>query len=75
LVEWCILVGCIGAVLTAELFNSALETLFHGLDYAAKQRLHGVLDIAAGAVLVASTTAALIGTLVLGQRLIAFLGW
>ena len=30
--EWCALIGCIGLVLTAELFNSAVETLVHGLD-------------------------------------------
>src|SRR5216684_1771019 len=28
--EWCVLLGCIGLVLTAELLNSALETLFRG---------------------------------------------
>jgi diacylglycerol kinase len=33
--EWCLIVGCIGLVFTAELFNSALETLFKGLDPAA----------------------------------------
>ena len=27
--EWCVLVGCVGAVLAAETFNSALEALFH----------------------------------------------
>src|SRR5438552_827168 len=75
LIEWCVLLGCVGAVLTAELFNSALETLFHGLDAAAKQRLRGVLDIAAGAVLLASGTAAVIGALIFGQRLMAILGW
>src|SRR5438105_4413140 len=37
IVEWAVLVGSIGAVLTTELFNSALETLFHGLDAATKQ--------------------------------------
>jgi diacylglycerol kinase len=67
--EWAILIGCIGGVLTAELFNSALETLFHGLDAATKERLKGVLDIAAGAVLMASVTAAVIGGIVLGNRL------
>src|SRR5215468_4043497 len=41
LVEWCVLLGCVGGVLTAELFNSAVETLVHGLEPAAKQRLHG----------------------------------
>src|SRR5436305_10294167 len=30
--EWCLLIGCIGLVITAELFNSAVETLFRGLD-------------------------------------------
>src|SRR5262249_9836879 len=32
--EWCVLLGCIGLVMTAELFNSAIETLFRGLDEA-----------------------------------------
>ncbi len=73
--EWAVLLGCVGAVLTAELFNSALETLFHGLDVPTKQRLVGVLDISAGAVLLASLTAAAAGGLVLGHRLLAVLGW
>jgi diacylglycerol kinase len=68
-VQWCLLLGCIGLVFTAELFNSAIETLFHGLDEHVKARVHGCLDIAAGAVLVASSFAALIGTLVFLQRL------
>lgn len=72
LVEWCMLIGCIGLVLTAELFNSSLETLFQGLDTETKQRLVGVLDIAAGAVLLASITAAIVGVLVLGNRLVHF---
>jgi diacylglycerol kinase len=71
LLEWAVLLGCIGGVLTAELFNSALETLFHGLDAPTKLRLKGVLDIAAGAVLVASGAAAAIGGLVLGNRVLA----
>src|SRR5215475_9955446 len=66
--EWLILIGCIGMVLTAELFNSALETLFRGLDAATKERIHGCLDIAAGAVLLASITAAVIGAVVFLRR-------
>ena len=38
LVEWCLILLCIGGVITAELFNSALETLFHGLDEATRSR-------------------------------------
>jgi diacylglycerol kinase len=67
--DWCLLLGCIGLVLTAELFNSALETLFHALDRAAKNRMVGCLDIAAGAVLLASLTALLVGGIVFGRRL------
>src|SRR5215475_11625077 len=50
-VEWCILLGCIAMVLTAELFNSAIETLFRGLDATNQERTWPCLDIAAGAVL------------------------
>ncbi|HEX4589062.1 MAG TPA: diacylglycerol kinase [Gemmataceae bacterium] len=69
LLEWAVLIAAVGGVITTELFNSALETLVHGLDAATKQRLKGVLDVAAGAVLVAAGTAALVGGLVLGNRL------
>lgn len=67
--EWLILIGCIGMVLTAELFNSALETLFHGLDAATRGRIQGCLDIGAGAVLLASITAAIVGAIVFLYRL------
>src|SRR6188768_2103567 len=58
LAQWCLLLGCIGGVLTAELFNSAVETLFRGLDEETRERAWPALDIAAGAVLLASVTAA-----------------
>jgi diacylglycerol kinase len=69
-VEWCLVLGCVGAVVTAELFNSAVETLFRGLDDEAKGRIQGCLDIAAGAVLVASLTATAIGLIVFGRRVL-----
>ena len=74
LLEWCILVGCIGLVLTAELFNSAMETLFRGLDEATKARVWPCLDISAGAVLLASITAAMVGGILLVQRFAVMLG-
>jgi diacylglycerol kinase len=67
--EWCLLLGCIGMVLTAELFNSAVETLFRGLDQATRERVWPCLDIAAGAVLLASVVAAVIGTIVFVRQL------
>jgi diacylglycerol kinase len=74
-VEWCLVAGCVGLVLTAELFNSSIETLFHGLDPESKARIRGCLDISAGAVLMASLTAAVVGTVVFGHRLLALLHW
>ncbi len=75
LVEWCVLLGCIGMVLTAELFNSAIETLFRGLSEDVKERSWRSLDVAAGAVLLAGITAAVIGCLVFVPKVVALFGW
>jgi diacylglycerol kinase len=74
LVQWCLLLGCIGLVLTAELFNSAVETLFRGLDEATRERVWPCLDIAAGAVLLASITASVVGAIIFLSKLATLLG-
>lgn len=71
LVEWCLVLGCIGAVLTAELFNSAIETLVRVLDEPTRTRAKPCLDIAAAAVLFASGTALLVGGAVFVSRFVA----
>src|SRR5437588_10421517 len=48
--QWGLLIGCIGFVLVAELFNSAVETLFRGLPEEGRAHAWPALDIAAGAV-------------------------
>jgi diacylglycerol kinase len=73
--QWGLLLLCIGGVLTAELFNSAIEVLHRGLDPDTRERNYKALDIAAGAVLMASATAALVGALVFGWRILQMLGW
>ena len=73
LTEWCLLLGCIGMVFTAELFNSAIETLIRNLGEAAPPQTKAVLDIAAAAVLVASLTASVIGIIVFLHSLAALL--
>lgn len=73
--QWGLLLLCIGLVLTAELFNSAVETLHRGLDPETRERTYKALDIAAGAVLMASATAAIVGTLVFGWRILQWLDW
>ncbi|TXK51343.1 diacylglycerol kinase family protein [Pontibacter qinzhouensis] len=62
--EWCLLVGCMGVVFMAEIFNTAIETVvnlvspdFHPLAGKAK-------DLAAGAVLAAAIMAAVVGLII-----------
>lgn len=59
--RWMILLLCIGAVITTELINSAIERLFQGLPAEWQNRCWPALDIAAGAVLVASLFALVVG--------------
>lgn len=73
LVEWCLLLLCVGGVITAELFNSAVETLFRGLDEVTRSRRNACLDIAAGAVLVASVTALTVGAIIFVSRFVRLL--
>ncbi|HZV03515.1 MAG TPA: diacylglycerol kinase [Gemmataceae bacterium] len=70
LVQWCLLLGCIGMVLITDLLNNAIEALFIGLDKSSMPRAASCLDIAAGAVLLASITASLIGGLIFLSRLL-----
>ncbi|HMP02564.1 MAG TPA: diacylglycerol kinase [Gemmatales bacterium] len=73
--QWCLLFFAMGLVLSAELMNSAIETLFHSLDPRTKDRGCRALDVAAGAVLLAALTAAVIGLLVFVPLLADLLGW
>jgi diacylglycerol kinase len=68
--QWCVLLGCIGMVFTAELFNSAVETLFRGLDEETKARAWPALDVSAGAVLMACLAAAVVGGVVFAARIL-----
>lgn len=74
-VEWCLLVGCITIVLTAEMFNSSIERLAKAVDKNYNEHLRDALDIAAGGVLTAGIGAAVLGTIVLGRLALITLGW
>ena len=73
--EWAILALTIGVVLTAELINTAIETVVdlvspehHSLAKTAK-------DAAAGAVLVSAVASIVVGAVILGPRLWERLTW
>ncbi len=70
--SWCVLLLCMALVMTAELLNSAIEILFRGLPAEAQERSWPALDVAAGAVLVASLFAAVIGVIVLLPPLLRY---
>ena len=52
--EWCILLLCIGGVLTAEMINSAMEHMAKAIDKNHNPHLGEALDTASAAVLFAS---------------------
>jgi diacylglycerol kinase len=73
-IEWAILVLTMMVILSAELFNTAVEAVVdrggvepHPLARIAK-------DTAAGAVLVGAIGAVLVGVLILGPKLLALMG-
>lgn len=67
--EWCLLILCIGQVMVAELFNSALEWLARAIDTQYNARIEHGLNVASGAVFIASVSSAIVGTLIFGRRL------
>jgi len=72
LVEWSILLLCIGLVLMAEAFNSAVERM---ADFQTKEKhpdIKSIKDMAAGAVLISAIISLVIGVIILGPRLLAY---
>jgi len=65
-VEWCLLLLCIAMVISAELFNSAIEKLARAVTREENPHIRDALDIASGAVLVVAISAAAVGVVVLG---------
>ncbi|MEE2738893.1 MAG: diacylglycerol kinase [Planctomycetota bacterium] len=68
--EWITIILCIGMVLIAELFNTALETLARAITEQRNDHIRIALNIAAGAVLLASLTATLSASLIIARHLL-----
>ncbi|OHB66923.1 MAG: hypothetical protein A2V70_08710 [Planctomycetes bacterium RBG_13_63_9] len=73
--EWCLLLLCITLVLCAEMFNSALESLARAITDEADPHVAVALNIGSAAVLLASVGAAVVGTIILLNRLALLVGW
>ena len=70
--EWCLLLLCITLVLTAEMFNSALESLAKAITDRVDPHVYSALNISSAAVLIASIGAAIVGSVIFVNRLV---GW
>lgn len=69
--EWCLVVLCIGAVISAEMFNTAIERLCDHVCNCAYDKTIGIVkDIAAGAVLITALVAAIVGLVIFIPRLL-----
>jgi diacylglycerol kinase len=73
--DWCILLICVTIVLTAEMFNSALESMAKAITGETDPHLGNSLDIGSGAVLVASIGATIVGTVIFINRIGMLLQW
>lgn len=72
-VEWAAVVICIGVVMAAEAFNTAVERLADRLVPERDEDVKAVKDVAAGGVLLAATAAAVVGALVFLPKIILVL--
>lgn len=71
--EWCLLILSMGLVITAEIINTAIETLTNLVSPEWNELAGKTKDLAAGAVLVAAFTAALVGMFVFVPYVLQFL--
>ena len=75
LIEWCVLVLCIATVLSTEMMNTAVEHLAKAVSEKRNPFIADALDMASAAVLLASVGAAIVGSIILGNRLGLLLRW
>jgi diacylglycerol kinase (ATP) len=62
--EWCMIIFAIGLVISIEMINTAIETLTDLMSPEHHDKAGRVKDIAAGAVLIAAISAAVIGLII-----------
>lgn len=64
LIEWCMIALAIGAVISAELFNTAIETVVDMISPEKNEKAKLAKDISAAAVLIVAISAAVVGVIV-----------
>ncbi len=69
ILEWIIIIGCMGAVLSAEIINTAIEDLCNKVEPNTDPIIGKIKDMMGGFVLVVCTTSAIIGVIVFSNYL------
>ncbi|MFW5701026.1 MAG: diacylglycerol kinase [Cyclobacteriaceae bacterium] len=72
IVEWTIIFLSIGVVISAELFNTAIEKILDFISPEYNEQAGMMKDIAAGAVLFSAIIAGVIGLIIFLPRIISF---
>lgn len=67
-VEWCVALLAMGLVMGLEVMNTSIEELVNFVSPERREEARRIKDLAAGAVLIAAFTAALIGCILLYSK-------
>ncbi len=70
-IEWITLIGCIGFVITSEIFNSTIEKTLDFISIQKHPSIKIIKDLSAAAVLISATTALVIGLLIFYPKISA----
>jgi len=70
LIEWTLIVICIGLVLAMELINSAIERLADKISPQRDTEIGKIKDIAAAAVLISAIATAIVGLIILVPKIV-----
>lgn len=75
IMEWVVIIIVSGLVLSLETFNTSIELLSDKIERNYSEEIKMVKDVAAGAVLLASITAAVIGGIIFLPKILSYFDW
>ncbi|HWY09710.1 MAG TPA: diacylglycerol kinase family protein [Bacteroidia bacterium] len=71
--DWCILLICIGSVISLEMMNCAIEGIVDIIHPQRGEQAGKIKDLAAGAVLIVSIISLIVGVIILGKYFLIFI--
>lgn len=71
-IEWCVVLMCIGIVISLEILNTAIENFVDLIEPNHHPKAGAIKDLSAGAVLVFSIISAVVGIIIFGEHIFDF---